>query len=372
MPGIGGQEDATPADDPLGRRMREIEAEIAAHDFVASATIKEPSAKERARKPGRLTRRRAAARTRKLQRRALGRQPGLGRRAGGVVAVAVLAAVAAGLVFVRLHSTHAGDRTPVSHGPVPTLPAAPAASPAMSITHPFAGSPAAGYADGAAGIVPPRARPAGTYPAAAVAAAYTTVRKLLIAAYLDSRTLRGGSPDSFARLLIPQQRTQFVHDLSLPGADSHGAARSSRAEVFSFAPGTTQIAGSVIKVHGRMWAGQASANGRPALRIWTSYVFVYPVERPGDPSTLIRVVTHNYAAVEFGQWDDPGGAVEPWLYEWPGGGTADDRCDVADGFVHPAFPNGPPETVAPSGPPRDPYSLASPPSRTGCEQTTGT
>ena len=350
--------------------MREIEAEIAAHDFVASATIKEPSAKERARRPGWTSRRRAAARARKAQRRGTGRQPGL-RLAGGVVAVAVVAAVAAGLAFVRLHGTNPGDRTPVTQGPVPSLPASPAASPAMSITQPFAGSPAAGYADGAAGITPPQARPAGTYSAASVAAAYATVRKLLIAAYLDPGTLRGGYPGAFARLLIPQQRTLFVHDLNLPGADSHGTPRSSRAQVFSFAPGSSQIAGSVIKVHGRMWAEQVSVNGQPVLRIRTSYLFVYPVERPGDAATLIRVVTQNYAAVEFGQWDDPGGALEPWLYRWPGGGTAAGRCDVADGFVHPAFPNGPPETIAPSGPPKDPYSLASP-SRYGCEQTTGT
>ena len=96
-----------------------------------------------------------------------------------------------------------------------------------------------------------------------------------------------------------------------------------------------------------------------------------PVERPGDPATLIRLVSHNYSMVDFSHWDDPGGALEPWLYVWPGDGTAGDRCDVADGFAHPQFGNGPPETIAPSGLPKNPYSLASP-SGHGCQQTTGT
>jgi hypothetical protein len=347
--------------------MRELEEEIAAHDFVARASIKEPSAKERARRPGWVSRRRAAARARKAQRRALRRPSRLRRHADGVVTAVVIAAAAAGLAFVFIHSHHTGDQTPVTNGPVPKV----SLPPATSITQPFAGSQAAAYADGAGGIVPPTARPVGSYSASSVAAAYATVRKLLIAAYLDPRTLRGGSPDAFARLLVPQQRTQFVRDLNKLGRDSQGSPRSSRSQVISFAPGTTQRVGSVIKVHGTMWAQQATDDGQPVLRIRTSYLFVYPVERPGDPATLIRLVSHNYAMVDFSHWDDPGGALEPWLYVWPGDGTAGDRCDVADGFVHPQFGNGPPETIAPSGLPKNPYSLASP-SGHGCQQTTGT
>jgi hypothetical protein len=369
VPGIPGQGDATPADrdDPLGRRKQEIEAEVAAHDFVARAAIKEPSAKERARRPGWLSRRRAAARAGRARRRMLGKWSW---RADGVVTVLVIAAVATGLAFIRVHDHPVGDRAPVTNGPVPSASVAAGTPAAVSIARPFAGSPAAGYADGAAGIITPRARPVGHYSAASVAAAYSAVRKLLVAAYLDPQTLRGGSPDAFTRLLIPQQRTVFVRNLGKLGVDSHGDPLSSRDEVVSFAPGT-QIVGSVIKVHGTMWAQQASENGQPALRIRTSYVFVYPVERPGDQATLIRVVPHSYAAVDFGTWDDPGGALEPWLYDWPGDGTANARCDVSDGFVHPAFGNGPPQTVAPSGPPKNPYSLASP-SRYRCRRITGT
>ena len=289
-----------------------------------------------------------------------------------MVTALVLVAVAAGFAFVRFHGYSAGDRTPVTNGPVPSMAASPAVSPAMSAAQPFAGSPAAGYADGAAGIVPPHPRAVGHYSARSVAAAYATVRKLLIAAYLDPRTLRGGSPDAFARLLIPQQRAWFVHGLDKTGVDSHGLRRSTRDDVVSFAPGTTRIAGGVIKVHGTMWAQQAHQDGQRVLRIRSSYLFVYPVERPGDTATPTRLVAHNYAAVDFADWDDSGGPLQAWLLDWPGDGTAGDRCDVNDGFVHPEFPRGAPDTATPRGPVRDPYSLSSPAPAHGCERTSGT
>ena len=43
------------------------------------------------------------------------------------------------------------------------------------------------------------------------------------------------------------------------------------------------------------------------------------------------------------------------------GGPAGGRCDVNDGFVHPAFPGGPAENVKPNGPTIDPYDQRTPP-----------
>jgi hypothetical protein len=49
-------------------------------------------------------------------------------------------------------------------------------------------------------------------------------------------------------------------------------------------------------------------------------------------------------------------------------------CDVEDGYIHPAYPAGPPSKVRPSGAPVDPYSTVPPsgPRSTGCQRTTGT
>jgi hypothetical protein len=73
-------------------------------------------------------------------------------------------------------------------------------------------------------------------------------------------TLAGGAPDAFANLLIPEQRAQFVAGLDRTGVDAQGLTRSTRPWITSFAPGTTQLVGDVIKVHGIM-AGSTGRNG---------------------------------------------------------------------------------------------------------------
>ena len=66
------------------------------------------------------------------------------------------------------------DTAPVRSGPVPQLTSS--GPPA----NPFAGSPAQGYADAAAGIVVPAAHPVGKFSTAQVAAAYAKTRQLLV------------------------------------------------------------------------------------------------------------------------------------------------------------------------------------------------
>jgi hypothetical protein len=52
--------------------------------------------------------------------------------------------------------------------------------------------------------------------------------------------------------------------------------------------------------------------------------------------------------------------------------TAGGRCDVADGFVHPEFPAGPPDKVKPKGAPVNPYNQNEPAGNVACQATTGT
>jgi hypothetical protein len=290
----------------------------------------------------------------------------------------VLVALLGGGAYLKLNggaSTAANDTKPVTHGATPTSPptVSPPARAAGPPADPFAGSPADQYANGTAGITIPAAAAHGPYSAAEVRAAYASVRKLLIASNLDPATLRGGSPTAFANLLTSAQRTYFVQRLDQTGLDSHGYQRSTRGWVASFAPGTTKLIGSVIKVHGTISAGIAQVNGHEVLRIHLDYVFVYPVEPPGLPADWMRIVDRNYGNVDFATWDDPGGAPEAFLNLWNEGGTAGARCDVNDGFIHPQFPNGPGSKVKPSGTPVNPYSQsAPPPTGNACHTTTGT
>lgn len=290
---------------------------------------------------------------------------------GAVAVLLVIVAAAAWSQFQRASTDKAlNDTAPITRGAVPKMSTGrPGAEPSAD---PFAGSPAAHFADGKAGIIPPAARPVSGFSAAHVAAAYRKVKELLVAAQLNPQTLGGGAPGAFARLLTGQQRDYFIGHLDKLGT-RHGAQRSTRAWVTSFAPGTTRLIGGTVKVHGRMTAARAVDAGRKVLRISVDYLFVYAVEPPGDPARWMRIVDRNYGYVDFATWDDPGGALEPWLGVWNAGGPAGGRCGIEDGFVHPAFPSGPPDKVQPSGRPINPYDQSVPPSpHRGCQRTTGT
>ena len=55
----------------------------------------------------------------------------------------------------------------------------------------------------------------------------------------------------------------------------------------------------------------------------------------------------------------------------PVGDLSARNCE-RDGYIHPAFPQGPPPTVQPSGKPVNPYVLATPATTNVCARTTGT
>lgn len=262
------------------------------------------------------------------------------------------------------------DTQVVTNGAVPPVSPVSPASASGPPADPFTGTPANDWADGAAGIVIPKAKPVGGYSAAQVEEAYQTTRKLLIAAALDKQTLLGGAPTAFASLLTRQNRTQFISDLNKVGLDKTGETISTRSEVVSFAPGTTKLIGSVIKVRGTMSAqAKTDASGYRNLDVNVDYLFTYPVEPPRAPEDWMRIVAHFEGDVTFGDWAGAATSFEPW---WDAGpSVAGARCGTPDGYAHPDYPNGPADKVQPSGPAINPYSLR-PDNGTGCGQTTGT
>ena len=320
-----------PADE-FDRELREL-----TEGTAGEALFIEPSAAERARGAVATVRQRPASKKR--------------GPFAGTVFLAIVLAMAGMLGWVSYHTSGnsvngAGGTSPspVPEGPVAGVervlsgtisPIDPYAAPPAD---PFAGTASDYWADGAAGIVVPAARPAGGFSRAQVAAAYETTRKLLIAANLDAPTLLGGAPAAFAKLLAPAQRAAFLDGLDKTGVTKSGYPLSTRTWVASFAPGSTELVGNVIKVHGTMSARAVTRSGAAVLAIDVNYLFGYAVEPPHDPSGWMRVVDHVYGSFDFAPSGDRGSALEPW-----------DRavitnsgmhgCGTADGYIHPAYPS---------------------------------
>ncbi len=244
--------------------------------------------------------------------------------------------------------------------------------PAFTAADPFVGSPAESYADGSAGLTWPGPAAVGQFTAGQVLAAYQAVKQLLIAANLNKPTLEGAAPAAFAALLVPQQRAWFDQHLDHIGLTKAGKQRSSRSWVTSFAPGSASLVGSVIKVTGSMSAAAADFDARQVLQVRTDFLFVYPVQQPGEPDSRMRIVVRYIATVDFGNWDDAAtGPLQPWISSQDGG-VAGIRCGINDGFVHPYYPGGPPDSVQPSGRAYNPYNLRQPWPSATCAPTTGT
>lgn len=389
MSGMGGSQ-PTPEDE-LDRALRSL-----SEGTAPSAGFREPSAAERGKLAAQERRKRERARkryaklekkdqkeqrqqqrkNRKAQRATWGRRS-RGRAVAAWAGAIVVLGGALGFAVTQLHpgtSASAGgpdDTQVVTNGAVPATSPVSAPSVPGPPADPFAGTPSDHWADGAAGIVLPHPKPAGQYSTAQVKYAYETTRKLLAAAALDKQTLLGGAPTAFADLLSRPGRTQFTGGLNKIGLDNNGVTISSRAQLVSFAPGTTKLIGSVIKVHGTMSAqATTDSKGTPVLKVNVNYLVVYPVEPPRAPGDWMRLVAHFDGDVNFGDWAGAETSFEPWWQANPS--VAGARCATPDGYMHPDFPSGPPDKVQPSGPVIDPYSLRQDNKTTACGQTTGT
>ena len=214
--------------------------------------------------------RKAQAEARRRQRQAFGMPPEpsfLRKNRTAVVAVVVLAAlVAAGALFMNRARPGVTETSPSTTGTVPEE------QPGVDLSQPFLNTPAAGWADGEAGIVPPAAAPVGEYTAEQVAAGYERVRQVLITARLDRAVIEGYDYGRYLALLAPGARG--TTDLSRPSQEGSLLA--------------TRIAGGFAllpvppKVTGNMWAEQ-DPDG--ALLVHTNYVFAYAFT-PSDPDEI--------------------------------------------------------------------------------------
>jgi hypothetical protein len=157
---------------------------------------------------------------------------------------------------------------------------------------PFAGSPAAAWADGAAGLILPDSAGTTRYSAAQAAEALRTARAFVTATQLDPEVLAGTRPWASAERLSPAQRTQLLGALDLSRDDGLQAAVGF---VTRFDPLQLKQADPRVKVNGRM-AATEPAPGQ--LTVTVDAVFVYALKNIAD-NARVRFTVHRVWEFQF-------------------------------------------------------------------------
>ncbi|MYV99617.1 hypothetical protein [Streptomyces sp. SID3343] len=235
--------------------------------FVRAADLHEPSARERlhgGQEPHRL-------------RRVLGIPL---RSLRGALAATIVLAVLAAAGYLGAHGASAPRPNTDSGAAVlqrvslaPPVGWAPGPLPA----DPMAGSPAATWAQGAAGISTAEHRATAHFTADQVGQALDLVREFLVDTQLDPAVLRGARPWSALPLLRRGQRDQLGAALADPRDDDRSAPTG---WVTRFDPEAVRVLDVPARVAGTLAASELA---RDDLVVAADVVFVYAVGQPGGP-----------------------------------------------------------------------------------------
>ncbi|GAB2949519.1 hypothetical protein GCM10023080_005140 [Streptomyces pseudoechinosporeus] len=245
--------------------------------------------------------------------------------------------------------TESAAPLPEETAPPSTAPSAAPGTPTLD--QPFAGSPAARYADGAAGIVLPEAKAVGSFSKDEVDQALKQTKALLVDANLDRKTLLGGTPETVLDILDPKQ-PRMLSDvrswLRKPDKENDPLLLFSR-----FDKDEVRLVGDVVKTRGRL-TFEPGENG--SVVVHADYTFVYAVA-PADPDSteVDRVIVRRILETELA---DPARVqVTPGklLVVRSEQDLANSACGVYDGYIHPQFDSGLTQGPAPTGPTVDPY-----------------
>ncbi|OKI02621.1 hypothetical protein A6A06_16575 [Streptomyces sp. CB02923] len=217
---------------------------------------------------------------------------------------------------------------------------APGAEPALgpTLAEPFRGSPAARWADGAAGIGVPQARATGWMDTAQVEQVLQRSREFLVAAGLDDRVLRGERPTKAIALLNPHQKDVQEY-LRSALSSAAPAPESDPLRLFSrFRPEQARLVGDVVKTRGRLTYREGR---RGAVEVTADVTFVYPVTpaagEAGPNAEVIRTIVRRKVVMS---WDDPAKVItEPgtvslvsYALDMTNGG-----CSAPTGYFVPPF-----------------------------------
>ena len=166
-------------------------------------------------------------------------------------------AVAAVLLAWAVIASESG--APSAHGPV-------------DMSRPFAGTQAASWADGAAGVEVPEAAGVGAYSAEQVEAAYQRVREAVVAARLDRRVVRDHDLEPLFGLFAPDLR-ESMRVLFDGRNDGEAALVATRVDKGA------RLAEVEPKVRGRMFA-EVGPEGELAVRTDYTFAYAFTPDRP--------------------------------------------------------------------------------------------
>jgi len=238
--------------------------------------------------------------------------------------------------------------------------AAPTAAPSAvdpetpTLDRPFAGSPALNWADGAAGIVLPKATAIGVLSKERVQLALQQAEKFLVAANLDPKTIAGARPTAALAVLDPQQPGMF--DQLNTSLKTPAKAHDPLMFFSRFDPKGVRLVGDVVKTRGRITFKKSKHSG---VEVHADYTFVYPVSRTDGSTEVTRTIVRRVIDLELldpARYQVTSGRLSVVNYDADFGNSA---CEVYDGYFHPAFSSDSasdePTGAAPSGPTTDPY-----------------
>lgn len=244
--------------------------------FVRAAVLHEPSARERlhrGKRPHRRQRRWFGMRLRALRL---------------LLGASIVLTVLAGASFVGAeHAAMPPGRTGVDTAVLQRVSLAPPPgwAPDALTADPFAGSPAAGWRHGAAGITIVAGHATAHFDPTRIGQALDLVREFVVATQLDPAVLRGGRPWAALPLLRREQREQLGAALVAPRDDDSGAPTG---WLTRFDPAEVRLSELPARVAGTF---TVSEHARDDLVVVADVVFVYVVT-PVGASTWTRVVVH--------------------------------------------------------------------------------
>ncbi|CAL2070126.1 hypothetical protein [Streptomyces murinus] len=285
-----------------------------------------------------------SARARSLERRSRQspRRPGGRRRVGWYVTgfLAVVALLGVALFPQRIVGWFGGggqETAPLAaESERPRT--APGAEPELrpTLTEPFRGSPAAHWADGAAGITVPAARATGWMDKAQVARALAQSKEFLVAAGLDSHVLRGERPSKAIAVLNPRQRDVQRYLRAALSAKAPTPETDPLLLFSRFRPDQARLVGDVVKTRGRLSYREGK---RGAVEVTADVTFVYPVTPAEGGGEVLRTIVRREVVMS---WDDPSKVItEPgtmsllsYALDLTNGG-----CSAPTGYFVPPFGN---------------------------------
>ncbi|WP_158840901.1 hypothetical protein [Saccharothrix deserti] len=248
------------------------------------------------------------------------------RRFWGGLAIAVAAVVLAWAVFETQSDSPAGQR-------------------AVDLDEPFAGTAAASWADGEAGVVVPEPRQVGTFPADQVAQAYAQVRQAVVTARLDRRVVVEHDLEPFFGLFAPDLRDS-LRVLFDGRNDGEAALVVTRVDKDS------RLAEVAPKVRGEM-AAEAGPGGELVVRTDYTFAYAFTPDRPEAVRGPMDVVALSRFQVRYAVRTGDPGVAGLWA-DASTGSLHSIACSTAKrGYLAPAF-------TEPSLPPGLDFDLGAP------------